>query len=105
MTSLPSRRPRRLPAGLLIALPPPRFRRRPVASVTPADCPFCARIAAGEFDPHTADSYVVTFTPLNPVTPGHVLVVSRSHIISAADDPITAGMAMQKAAHLARNLR
>lgn len=71
---------------------------------TSAPCPFCARIAVGEYDPKTADSYVVTFEPLNPVIPGHLLVVSRSHIVSAADDPITAGFAMQKAATLARTM-
>jgi histidine triad (HIT) family protein len=69
-----------------------------------ADCPFCERIAAGQFDPLTADSYVVTFEPLNPVVNGHVLVVSRSHITDAAADPLTAGMAMQKAANLARHM-
>jgi histidine triad (HIT) family protein len=69
-----------------------------------ADCPFCKRIAAGQFSPLTADSYVVTFEPLNPVANGHVLVVSRSHITDAAADPLTAGMAMQKAANLARNM-
>lgn len=69
-----------------------------------ADCPFCLRIAAGEFDPLTADSYVVTFEPLNPVANGHVLVVSRSHITDAAADPLTAGFAMQKAATLARHM-
>ena len=65
-------------------------------------CPFCDRIARQEFDPKTADSMVVTFEPLAPVTPGHLLVVSRSHIRTAHDDPITAGFAMQKAATLAR---
>jgi histidine triad (HIT) family protein len=67
-------------------------------------CPFCERIVAGQFDPLTADSYVVTFEPLNPVAKGHVLVVSRSHITDATADPFTAGMAMQKAANLARNM-
>ena len=68
------------------------------------ECPFCARITADQFAPLTADSHVVTFAPLNPVVPGHILVVSRTHIINAAADPITAGMAMQKAANLARGL-
>jgi histidine triad (HIT) family protein len=67
-------------------------------------CPFCDRIANGEFDPKTANQFAVTFEPLNPVTPGHLLVVSRSHIISAAHDPITAGFVMQKAAELAKQV-
>lgn len=67
-----------------------------------ADCPFCERIARNDFDPFTADSMVVSFEPLRPVTQGHLLVVSRSHIVSAAADPITAGACMHKAAAIAR---
>lgn len=66
-------------------------------------CPFCERIAAGDFDPKTANQFAVTFEPLHPVVPGHLLVVSRSHIHSVAHDPITAGFVMQKAADLARD--
>jgi histidine triad (HIT) family protein len=67
---------------------------------TQLSCPFCARIAVGDFDPKTANQYAVSFAPLNPVVPGHLLVVSRSHIRSAAHDPITAGFVMQKAASM-----
>jgi len=54
----------------------------------------------GDYDPKTANQYAVSFEPLHPVTPGHLLVVSRTHIISAAHDPITAGFVMQKAASM-----
>ena len=67
-------------------------------------CPFCERIAAGQFDVFTADSMVVAFEPLRPVTQGHLLVVSRSHIVNAAADPITAGACMHKAAAIARQM-
>jgi histidine triad (HIT) family protein len=45
------------------------------------DCVFCQRANRGEFD----DSYngaaedVVWFEPLNPVTPGHMLFLTRRH--------------------------
>lgn len=40
-------------------------------------CVFCERIANGEYDAEFAD--YVTFEPLNPVTPGHMLVVPKVH--------------------------
>jgi histidine triad (HIT) family protein len=68
------------------------------------DCPFCARIAAGEFD--YGDKYLVAFQPLNPVTPGHFLVVPRRHIASALEPlaSVTLGGAMRFAAILARQM-
>ena len=63
-------------------------------------CDFCARLAAGDYDPKTADSYVVVMTAPS----GHMQVVSRSHIHGVVGDPITAGFAMQKAAKLASGL-
>jgi histidine triad (HIT) family protein len=62
-------------------------------------CPFCQRIAGGEYD--YADARNVTFQPLNPVTPGHFLVVSRQHITSAQASPAAAASAMRYAADLA----
>ena len=49
----------------------------------PGDCPFCARIAAGEYDDRAARFDAVTFEPLNPVTEGHRLVVPVTHVRSA----------------------
>lgn len=68
------------------------------------DCPFCARIAAGEYDYH--DDHDVAFQPLNPVTPGHFLVVPRKHMESALEPfaPILLGGAMRLAAILARRM-
>lgn len=63
------------------------------------DCPFCARIANGEYD----DEYdgIVHFEPLNPVVPGHLLVVPKAHVINALENPHIAGSAMAYAANLA----
>lgn len=62
-------------------------------------CPFCDRIEAGEFDYH--DVWSVAFQPLNPVTPGHFLVVPREHKTSALAGPSHLGHAMRFAAELA----
>lgn len=40
-------------------------------------CPFCARIERGEYDGSWLNG--VHFEPLNPVTPGHRLFVTRYH--------------------------
>ena len=69
-----------------------------------ADCPFCARIKDGEYDYY--DEHSVAFQPLNPVTPGHFLVVPRKHVASALEPlaPILLGGAMRLAAILARQM-
>jgi histidine triad (HIT) family protein len=41
------------------------------------------------------------FVPLNPVTPGHVLVVPNTHVRDAAEDPAVTAQAMYRAADLA----
>lgn len=38
------------------------------------------------------------FEPLNPVTPGHVIVVPEQHVADAAQDPYITGEAMRAAA-------
>jgi histidine triad (HIT) family protein len=63
-------------------------------------CPFCERIAAGRYDYH--DSRAVAFEPLNPVTPGHFLVVPLKHVVSALESPLAARDAMSFAAELAK---
>ena len=63
-------------------------------------CPFCDRIMAGEFD--YEDPSNVAFQPLNPVTPGHFLVVPRKHVTDAMAHPLAASGALHFAAVLAR---
>jgi histidine triad (HIT) family protein len=60
------------------------------------DCPFCARIAAGEYE--ISDRFAVAFEPLNPVTEGHLLVVPRKHVPDAGSSPLAAGRTMELAA-------
>jgi len=46
--------------------------------LAPADCPFCSRIAAGDYATRKGD--VVAFPDLHPLTPGHTLVVPVRHV-------------------------
>lgn len=63
-------------------------------------CVFCQIIAgeapATDWRAHGLD--VVSFTPLNPVTPGHRLFVPVEHTHDAATNPILAGCAFEAAA-------
>lgn len=65
-------------------------------------CPFCDRIARGEYDYENASN--VAFQPLSPVTPGHFLVVPRRHIAHALEGPSRAASALAFAAHLAGDM-
>jgi len=66
------------------------------------NCPFCGRIERREFDQY--DAWSVAFEPLNPVTPGHLLVVPKGHVASAAESPEAAGRAARLAAEIARDM-
>lgn len=63
-----------------------------------SDCPFCERIAKGYYDRLGPD--VVGFVPLNPVTPGHYLVVSEQHVEDAATDPAVTARTIEAACRL-----
>ena len=66
------------------------------------DCPFCARIEAGQFDYCNLNN--VAFQPLNPVTPGHFLVVPKKHVTHALEAPSRAASALGFAANLANEM-
>lgn len=68
------------------------------------DCPFCARIVNDEFDADRSNSYGVVFEPLNPVTPGHTLVVCRSHVERATASSYLAGRLLELACEVALRL-
>jgi len=67
-----------------------------------SDCPFCGRIERGEYRDY--DRWSVSFEPLNPVTPGHLLIVPKGHTASALTSPEGAGRAARFAAEIARDL-
>lgn len=75
--------------------------------MTDPDCIFC-RIAGGEA-PATIlyeDDTVVVFLDINPVTPGHMMVVPRAHLPALADlDPQMGGYLFNVAQRMADGLR
>jgi diadenosine tetraphosphate (Ap4A) HIT family hydrolase len=70
-------------------------------------CVFCAITAgAGEASMVYEDDTVVAFMDLDPVTPGHLLVVPRMHVIGLEDiDPVTSGHVWTIAHELALAVR
>lgn len=72
-----------------------------------AACAFCA-IVCGNADASVAyeDDKVIAFMDLQPVTPGHLLVVSRVHAVGLEDLTEDVGTQLWTVAHrLARGLR
>lgn len=57
-------------------------------------CVFCAIAAQSE-----PIAGIVIFKPLNPVTPGHMLLIHAKHTSSAAIDPIITGEIFEQAAY------
>lgn len=64
------------------------------------DCVFCDRLHHQRYW-DTPDDRVVRFSPLNPVTPGHMLFVPKRHVPDALQDPWLTGVVFQAAAHWA----
>ena len=63
------------------------------------DCVFCA-ITRGE-SPSTRLGWgpnTMTIEPLNPVTPGHAIVIPRVHVADFTSDPVVSGRVMKEAA-------
>lgn len=71
--------------------------------MTQPDCVFC-KILRGDAHAEVVAEWpeAIAFVPLNPVTPGHVLVVPRQHVADAMTDPAVTGATMHRAAELAR---
>ncbi|MFG1977008.1 HIT family protein [Nonomuraea fuscirosea] len=73
--------------------------------MTPQECIFC-RIVAGH-EPATITRrwpHAVAFTPLNPVTEGHTLIVPTTHVRDAREDPNISATAMAAAAQYAADV-
>src|SRR4051812_29682494 len=72
-----------------------------------AECVFCA-VAAGQAEASVVyeDDTVVAFMDLNPVTPGHLLVVPRRHAVGLEDlDGATSAHVWSVGHELARAVR
>lgn len=70
--------------------------------MTRAHCPFCDK--ANLVDWRTQDPTTYRLTPLNPVTPGHLLVVPFDHVPDALANPRVTGEVFRSAAELAARL-
>jgi histidine triad (HIT) family protein len=64
-------------------------------------CPFCEIVAGRAPGVFATWRDAVAIEPLNPVTPGHLLVVPRQHVADAAENPQVAAVTMERAAALA----
>ncbi|MFB4265342.1 HIT family protein [Nonomuraea sp. GTA35] len=65
-------------------------------------CVFCG-IAAGEAPAELVATWdeVIAFVPLNPVAPGHLLVIPKRHVADVTENPEVSGAVMSAAAELA----
>lgn len=68
-------------------------------------CPFCF-IVRKEEHANVVQRWpdAVAFRPLNPVTPGHVLVVPNAHVVDFTHDPIVTAAVMARASEYAYRL-
>jgi histidine triad (HIT) family protein len=74
--------------------------------VTEQPCPFC-EIVAGRAPAQfvTAWDDAIAIVPLNPVVPGHTLVIPRDHVRDFGTDPDVSAATMYRAAELAQGPR
>lgn len=68
-------------------------------------CVFC-QIVRGEAPATVVKQWsdMIAFVPLNPVTPGHLLVVARQHVEDALEVPWITGNAFMRAAQLSQKV-
>lgn len=66
-----------------------------------SDCVFC-KIVAGEAPATITDVFddAIVIVPLNPVTPGHLLVIPKTHVRDFADNPRVTADVMYRAAYI-----
>lgn len=67
------------------------------------DCIFCKIIAGEEPAQFVSDGISsVCIVPLNPVVPGHIMFIPRTHVADAMDDPKVTSMVMHDAAQITK---
>lgn len=69
-----------------------------------AACPFCAIISGAPVDLIAHWPNVWAITPLNPVTPGHVLFIPTVHVTDFTTDPNVSASLMFRAAQWAQGM-
>lgn len=68
----------------------------------PQNCVFCKRIQDKDFE--WRNQWAIVFEPLNPVVPGHKLVIPAVHVKSAQSDHEIAGIVMEQAVYYANHV-
>ncbi|MFC8490735.1 HIT family protein [Streptomyces sp. NPDC057235] len=70
------------------------------------DCVFC-QIVAGASPAEVVRDWpeAMAIVPLNPVTPGHVLVIPKAHVADFAVNAETSAATMHRASELAADVR
>jgi histidine triad (HIT) family protein len=70
--------------------------------MTDTACVFC-QIITGDGPATIVRKWddAIAIVPLNPVTPGHIIVIPTTHIADAIEDPAVTGATMSRAAELA----
>lgn len=63
------------------------------------DCVFCQKVVDGNY--LKMQRGCIIFEPLNPVTPGHLLVVPVKHVIDFGAEPFISATTMEVVAHVA----
>lgn len=68
------------------------------------DCVFCD-IVRGKSSAEIIQEwlYTLVFRPLNPVVPGHLLVIPKRHVQDFTADPLVSGNVMVRAAEYAQD--
>lgn len=71
----------------------------------PTPCVFCA-IVAGTAPAEVVDrnGMTIVIVPLNPVTPGHLLVIPTTHVEDFTSVPSVSAFVMHRAARVARDI-
>lgn len=64
-------------------------------------CPFCEIVTGSDTELIRVWPDALAFEPLNPVVPGHLLVIPRTHVPDFTFDPIVSATVMARAAKLA----
>lgn len=70
-----------------------------------SDCPFCPiPVTEDKLLHYNVGNSIVAFEPLDPVTPGHFLVVPRHHVTDFTTAPMVSGLVMAAAAKWAKSI-
>lgn len=70
-----------------------------------SNCPFCPiPVPHAKLLHYNDGDSIVAFTPLDPVTPGHFLVVPRHHVEDFTSAPMVSGLTMAAAARWAKRI-